>query len=105
MTGNIQPLDIHINGWLKQEVVDETDRIEEEMENAPSFIAWTLALRRILTTKVAEAVMDMLYQNKQEMVQKSFKDTGIAVVPDGSEDDKISIKCFSSRRMKPDISS
>jgi hypothetical protein len=47
--------------------------------------------------------MEKLHQTQQPLVKKSFKDTGISVSPDGSEDAKIRIKCLITIALPPDI--
>jgi len=93
MTPELQPLDTHINKWIKAAAEEVTDRMEAEWEARADFKGWSLSTRRIFTTYVITEVMRLLVK-RGDLIRKSFIDTGIAVAPDGSEDHLIKIKCL-----------
>jgi hypothetical protein len=51
--------------------------------------------KRIITTWIVSAAMKTL-ESKAQLVAKAFKDCGISILPDGSEDFKINIKDISN---------
>ena len=44
-----------------------------------------------------------LLAKKRDLIRKAFIDTGIAVAPDGSEDQLINIKCLQEANIRPDF--
>jgi len=102
MTPELQPLDTHINKWIKAAAEEVTDRMEAEWEARADFKGWSLSTRRIFTTYVVAEVMRLLAK-RGDLIWKSFIDTGIAVAPDGSEDHLIKIKCLQEANIRPDF--
>lgn len=85
----LQPLDVSINKVAKHYIADAIDILEEEQLDQE----WTASERRILITKaVGIMVRRMRTKRGIEIIQRSFQCTGISVSPDGSEDDRISLK-------------
>jgi len=93
ITLKLQPLDTHINKWIKAAAEEVTDRIKAKWEARANFKGWSLSTWWIFTTYVITEVMRLLAK-RGDLIWKSFIDTGIVIAPDGSEDYLIKIKCL-----------
>ncbi len=91
MTSLLQPLDTHINRpfkqWLREAVEEETAKWELQNPGRE----WSVSDKRVLTTHAVAAAFQRL-QDHSATIQKSFKDLGISIAADGSEDHLINIK-------------
>lgn len=97
-TGLVQPLDVAINKAFKALLRDKLESIlmeEEEVVKVSPRAA--VAARRIAVTKAVGDAWDALCDEKQELVQQSFVQTGIAVNPCGADDHLIKIKDFEGK--------
>lgn len=94
MTGYLQPEDTHINKPFKQYISDflQTYINEEWKSQFPAKGNVKVRERRILITKCVGDAWDKLHQEHSDLIQKSFRDTGISLQPDGSEDHLINIR-------------
>ncbi|KAF2636622.1 hypothetical protein P280DRAFT_146173 [Massarina eburnea CBS 473.64] len=93
-TSLVQPLDTAVNFSLKQLLRQETERLTEEAEDEMLRTLghcddWSPWRRRQLTTQAVAYAWENL---KTELVVKSFRDCGISLHPDGSEDRELKIK-------------
>lgn len=94
MTGFLQPEDTHINKLFKQYIGNflQTYINEGWKSQFPGKGNVKVRERRILITKCVGDAWDKLHQEHSNLIQKSFRDTGIALQPDGSEDHLINIR-------------
>lgn len=93
-TSLIQPLDVSVNKPLKARIRDLTDEAIFDCQNAEDFEKWTVGDRRVLTTW---CVGDAWYQfcvEKQDLVKQSFRNVGLSLPIDGSQDHTLDIKGF-----------
>jgi hypothetical protein len=91
LTGHLQPLDTHINAYFKRLLRDITERLVAEKEKHEPMEKWSVSDRRIMTTWAVGEAWEQILADPQRVV-KAFKECGISVAPDGSEDDLIRIK-------------
>lgn len=89
-TSLVQPLDTSVNRpfkvWLREATEDYVSNLPEgEIQK------WTTSQRRIMTTYTVATAWKKLCE-RPEMVQKAFKQCGISISPDGTEDHLIKIK-------------
>ncbi|PWW77176.1 hypothetical protein C7212DRAFT_342976 [Tuber magnatum] len=101
MTGYLQPEDTHINKPLKQYIgnclVDYTEAGWKS--GFPAKRNLKIPERRILITKCLGDAWDKLYHNHANLISRSFRETGIALNLDGSEDHFISVRDMSGLKV------
>ena len=93
ITLKLQPLDTHINKWIKAAAEEVTDRIEAKWEARADFKGWSLNTWWIFTTYVITKVMRLLVK-RGNLIWKSFINTSITITLNGSKDHLIKIKCL-----------
>ena len=92
LTCLIQPLDTAVNSMFKKHLRDTVDQYITGWEKAHQGQAWAVKDKRIMMTQVVAQVWQMVCTEKKDLVTKSFIDTGIAIRPDGSQNQLINIK-------------
>ena len=95
-TGLLQPLDTAVNKPFKEYLREFTDAYIEEREKVEDVGRWSVSDKRIMTTHVVAQSWHAFCQQKSELICKSFRDVGIALPVNGSRDDEIKIKGFTS---------
>jgi len=98
MTGYLQPEDTHINKPFKQYIGDFLQVYLDQgwKSEFPGKGDVKIRERRILITKCVGDAWDKLHREHSDLIQKSFRDTGISLQPDGSEDHLINIRDLSN---------
>lgn len=95
LTGLLQPLDTHINKVMKQFMKEETEIYVDNREDEMGIVEkWSVSQKRVMCTHVVARAWERLCNDKSQVVIKSFKDTGIYMPSNKSEDAKIRIKGF-----------
>ena len=101
-TGILQPLDTAVNKLFKELLREETELYIDTQEDAGEDIEkWTTKDKRVMVTHVVAAAWERFCSTKKALVQKAFKDVGLSIRPDGSEDHLLSIKGY--KHGKPEI--
>jgi len=95
-TGLLQPLDTAVNKPFKEYLREFTDTYVPEREKVEDVGRWSVSDKRIMTTHVVAQAWHAFCQQKSELICKSFRDVGVALPIDGSRDDEIKIKGFTS---------
>ena len=97
MTGYLQPEDTHINKPLKQYIGNYLSAYTEAgwKSGFPAKQNLKIPERRILITKCVGDAWDKLHGNHADLISRSFRDTGIALKPDGSDDHFLSVQDMS----------
>ncbi|OIW26844.1 hypothetical protein CONLIGDRAFT_646981 [Coniochaeta ligniaria NRRL 30616] len=91
MTSLLQPLDTHINAVFKRWLREAVDDYVAAREQEQPYEAWSVSDKRVMTTHVVATAFQRLQADPARII-KSFKDCGISVAADGSEDHLIKIK-------------
>jgi hypothetical protein len=91
MTSLLQPLDTHVNAVFKRWLREAVDEYVTEREREHPYEAWSVSDKRVMTTHVVATAFRRLQSDPGRII-KAFKDCGISIAPDGSEDHLIKIK-------------
>jgi hypothetical protein len=98
LIGLLQPLDTHINRLFKALLKEETEKyIDAREERLGCVEKWSVSDKRIMTTHTVFNAVEQLARYKKDIIIKSFRDTGIFMAPDKSEDCLIRIKGFEDK--------
>jgi hypothetical protein len=89
----VQPCDTHINFSFKSNVRDESDLYEHPKGLDAE---WSVSDKRIMTIWIIGRAWRRFSEEKKAIVQKSFRDCGIFIPCDRSNDSLINIKGFES---------
>ncbi|KAK3899151.1 hypothetical protein C8A05DRAFT_18370, partial [Staphylotrichum tortipilum] len=92
LTCLIQPLDTAVNSMFKKLLQDTVDQYVATWEREHPGQAWAVKNKRVMMTKAVAEVWQSVCTQKQDLIIKSFIDTGIAIRPDGSQNDLVNIK-------------
>ncbi|RYO84901.1 hypothetical protein DL766_009945 [Monosporascus sp. MC13-8B] len=95
-TSLLQPLDTAINGPFKQWLAEFASRYiakkeDHHFQQHGRPMVWSVSDRRIMTTHIIQQAWERLHR-REFLVQKAFRECGISIRPDGSEDSLINIK-------------
>lgn len=90
-TGLVQPLDISINKPFKELLRDYVDSYVEEKERAGKE-SWSVGDRRVMTTICVARAWDQFCLESRHLVITSFRNVGLSLHPNGSEDQELNIK-------------
>lgn len=95
-TGYIQPLDVSINKILKDKV---GELYEEYLESVPDeqleMSKFNISERRVLVTRWVADAWDWLHREHKQTIVRTFRQLGITLKIDGSEDkDELRIRGF-----------
>lgn len=88
----VQPLDISINKILKNGI---SQLIDEEMDRNPTKWddkAFNVSDRRVLITHCVGEAWEWLHRERKDMIVKAFRQVGLTLPIDGSQDSEIKIK-------------
>jgi hypothetical protein len=97
-TGLLQPLDTHINGLFKILLKEETELYVNAREERLGCVEkWAISEKRVMSTYTIFNTLERLQNEKRDIIAKSFRDTGIYMAPDKSEDHLIRIKGFEDK--------
>ena len=103
-TSILQPLDTHVNKPFKDYLREFTEAYVEakESEQGDDQNSWSISQKRIMVTHVVKAAWDKLCTepSKVELVKRSFKDIGLNLACDGSEDHILRIKGYQRNSLK-----
>ncbi|KAH0606088.1 uncharacterized protein H6S33_003749 [Morchella sextelata] len=91
-TGLVQPLDTAVNKILKGKISELLDLELDKNRSLWEEGQFTVGDRRILMTWVVAEAWDWLHQERKELIVKSFRQVGISLAIDGSEDSEIKVK-------------
>jgi hypothetical protein len=92
LTCLLQPLDTAVNSMFKKLLQDAVDQYISNWEKEHQGQAWAVKDKRIMMTNVVAKVWHTVCTEKQDLIVKSFIDTGIAIRPDGSQNHLVNIK-------------
>jgi hypothetical protein len=94
LTGELQPLDTHINRSMRQYIHEFLQqRLDDNWQSGfPGKANVKIRERRILMTHCVADAWDKLHREHSSLVQRSFQQDGIALDPEGSEDHLLSVK-------------
>ncbi|RYO82107.1 hypothetical protein DL764_009660 [Monosporascus ibericus] len=95
-TSLLQPLDTAINGPFKEWLAEFARRYiakkeDQHFQQHGSPMVWSVSDRRIMITHIIQQAWERLCK-REHLIRKAFRDCGISIRPDGSEDDLINIK-------------
>jgi hypothetical protein len=97
-TGLLQPLDTHINGLFKTLLKEETELYVDVREERLGCVEkWAISEKRVMSTHTVFNALERLQNEKRDIIAKSFRDTGIYMAPDKSEDHLMRIKGFEDK--------
>lgn len=98
LTGLLQQLDTHINSIFKEILEEETEKYVDAREERVGCVEkWSIADKRIMTTHTVFHALERVKKEKVDVTIKSFRDTGIYMAPDKSEDYLMRIKGFKDK--------
>ncbi|RPB00518.1 hypothetical protein L873DRAFT_1564006, partial [Choiromyces venosus 120613-1] len=91
-TGLLQPLDTAVNKPFKQYLREYTDAYT--LRKQSTIQKWSTSDKRIMVTHVVGEAWAIFQQEKKELITKAFRDVGVTLPIDGSQDQDIHIKGF-----------
>ena len=100
--GRLQPYDTAVNKPFKAILIEFSEAYISRMEDRDSSLKWTTSMKRIQTIENVADAFEWLYTERADMIAKAFKDVGLSLATNGSEDHLLSIKGY--EHGKPDIS-
>jgi hypothetical protein len=92
LTCLLQPLDTAVNSMFKKLLQDAVDQYITDWEKEHLGQAWAVRDKRIMMTNIVAKVWHTVCTEKQDLIVKSFIDTGIAIRPDGTQNHLVNIK-------------
>ena len=91
-TAYVQPLDISVNKLMKGLIRDqEEDHWEDHLEEWKAG-KFSKADRRILITQWVGNAWETLHRDHKDTIIKTFRQTGLSLNPDGSDDRELKIR-------------
>src|SRR6266516_386562 len=91
-TGYVQVLDVSVNKLIKQYIEEEEEKwIEEHMEQYKAG-RYSVGDRRILMTHWVTHAWEKVHKEHRDTIIKTFRQVGLSLNPDGSEDSELKIK-------------
>lgn len=104
-TGLLQPLDTAVNKPFKGYLREFTDQyIDEQEEKLGCEVeSWSVSDKRVMTTHVVARAWEAFCKEKRELIQKSFRDVGVTLPVDGSEDSLLKVKGFEAEDLAKEI--
>ena len=91
-TGYVQVLDISVNKLIKQYIEEEEEKwIDEHMEQYKAG-RYSIGDRRILMTHWVTHAWEKVHKEHKDTIIKTFRQVGLSLNPDGSEDSELKIK-------------
>ncbi|KAG0126875.1 hypothetical protein HOY82DRAFT_614329 [Tuber indicum] len=96
-----QTLDVALNKPFKGLIKKFTEEIREQKELMENIKKCSKSQHRIVTTEAIERAWEEWYQSQSQrkIIIKSFRDTGISLLVDGSSDHELNIKGFSPNEL------
>jgi hypothetical protein len=91
-TGYLQPLDIFFNRLLKALIREQEERWIENNLAKWEACNFTEGERRILITEWVGTAYDTLYEKYKDLIIQTFRNVGLSLNPDGSEDSELKIR-------------
>jgi len=91
-TGLLQPLDTAVNKPFKQYLREYTDAYT--LGKQSSIQKWSTSDKRIMVIHVVGEAWAHFQQEKKDLITKAFRDVGVTLPVDGSQDQDIHIKGF-----------
>ncbi|RPB01507.1 hypothetical protein L873DRAFT_628596 [Choiromyces venosus 120613-1] len=96
-SGLLQPLDTTVNSKpFKEYLREETETYHDEHATIEDIGRWTISEKRIMTPHVVSCTWKAFCQQKQSLIVKAFRDVGVMLPIDGSQDGDIKIKGFTT---------
>ncbi|RPA89608.1 hypothetical protein L873DRAFT_1849216 [Choiromyces venosus 120613-1] len=95
----VQPLDISINKPFKELLRDYVDSYVELEEHAGKE-TWSVGDRRVMTTICVSRAWDQFCRESHHLVITSFRNVGLSLHPNGSEDHELSIKGIATSELQ-----
>src|SRR5271155_854134 len=91
-TGYVQVLDVSVNKLNKQYIEEEEEKwIDENMEQYKAG-RYSIGDRRILMTHWVTHAWEKVHKEHKDTIIKTFRQVGLSLNPDGSEDSELKIK-------------
>jgi hypothetical protein len=91
-TGYVQPLDISVNKLLKGLIRNQEEQHWDEHQEEWKAGKFTKPERRVLLTHWIGIAWLELHHTHRDLIIKTFRQTGLALNPDGSEDSELKIR-------------
>ena len=98
-TGLVQLFEVSINKPFKELLCDYVDSYIEEKEHAGKEV-WSVGDRRVMTTVCVGRAWDQFCQDSRHLVITSFRNVGLSLYPNGSEDQEPSIKGLTTSKLQ-----
>lgn len=93
-----QPLDVAMNKPFKSLIKEFTEEAREHKEEEENIEKWSVSQHRIVTTEAVGRAWEEWHNSvaRRKIIIKTFRDTGISLLVDGSCDSELNIKGFAS---------
>jgi hypothetical protein len=91
-TGFVQVLDVALNKMIKDMVAQAAEDHYDQHTTSYEEGKFTVGERRVLLTKWVAVAWKRLHEEKKDVIIKTFRQVGLSLNPDGSEDHELKIK-------------
>jgi hypothetical protein len=91
-TGYVQPLDVTINKRLKERIAELSEIHYDNHPEEYKANKYSVGDRRIMLTQWVGQAWEELHKEQSDLIQQTFRDVGLSLNPDGSEDADLKIK-------------
>ncbi len=91
-TGFVQVLDVSLNKVLKALVAEQASNHADKYHTKYEAGDFTVGDRRVLLTKWVAEAWDELHKKYKDTIVRTFRQVGLSLNPDGSEDRELKIK-------------